>query len=155
MEESVSSSLIVTSSCSWETRIWGLSLSQLRLFCSTFWGVCNLIEVDRRFGRTYCLCFQVDEYTRQASRAQADFCLAPHDRNIMFLTYTRLCSFISQNVVLRKPWPVVNDRLCGLVVRVPGYRSRGPGSIPGASRFSVKQWVWNAVHSASWVKLGS
>jgi hypothetical protein len=26
-------------------------------------------------------------------------------------------------------------RLCGLVVRVPGYRSRGPGSIPGATRF--------------------
>jgi hypothetical protein len=24
------------------------------------------------------------------------------------------------------------DRLCGLVVTVPGYRSRGPGSIPGA-----------------------
>jgi hypothetical protein len=23
------------------------------------------------------------------------------------------------------------DRLCGLVVRVPGYRSRGPGSSPG------------------------
>jgi hypothetical protein len=23
------------------------------------------------------------------------------------------------------------DRLCGLVARVPGYRSRGPGSIPG------------------------
>jgi hypothetical protein len=28
------------------------------------------------------------------------------------------------------------DRLCGLVVRVPGCRSRGPGSIPGATRFS-------------------
>jgi hypothetical protein len=28
------------------------------------------------------------------------------------------------------------DRLCGLVVRVPGYRSRGPGSISGATRFS-------------------
>jgi hypothetical protein len=27
------------------------------------------------------------------------------------------------------------DRLCGLVVSVPGYRSRGPGSIPGATRF--------------------
>jgi hypothetical protein len=26
------------------------------------------------------------------------------------------------------------DRLCGLVVRVPGYRFRGPGSIPGATR---------------------
>jgi hypothetical protein len=27
---------------------------------------------------------------------------------------------------------------CGLVVRVPGYRSRGPGSIPGYTRFSEK-----------------
>jgi hypothetical protein len=26
--------------------------------------------------------------------------------------------------------------VCGLVVRAPGYRSRGPGSIPGATRFS-------------------
>jgi hypothetical protein len=34
------------------------------------------------------------------------------------------------------------DRLCGLV-RVPGYRSRGPDSIPGATRFSEKYWVWN------------
>jgi hypothetical protein len=42
----------------------------------------------------------------------------------------------------------MNDRLCGLVVRVPGYRSRGPGSIPGATRFSEKQWVWNGVYSA-------
>jgi hypothetical protein len=41
------------------------------------------------------------------------------------------------------------DRLCGLEVRVPGYRSIGPGSIPGATRFSEKQWVWNGVHSAS------
>jgi hypothetical protein len=30
------------------------------------------------------------------------------------------------------------DCLCGLVVRVPGYRSRGPGSIPGATRFFEK-----------------
>jgi hypothetical protein len=28
------------------------------------------------------------------------------------------------------------DHLCGLVVRVLGYRSRGPGSIPGATRLS-------------------
>jgi hypothetical protein len=41
------------------------------------------------------------------------------------------------------------DCLCDLVVRVPGYRSRGPGSISGATRFSEKHWVWNAVHSAS------
>jgi hypothetical protein len=30
------------------------------------------------------------------------------------------------------------DRLCGLVVRVSDYRSRGPGLIPGATRFSEK-----------------
>jgi hypothetical protein len=29
---------------------------------------------------------------------------------------------------------VYNDRLCGLVVRVLGYRSGGPGSIPGTTR---------------------
>jgi hypothetical protein len=28
----------------------------------------------------------------------------------------------------------ISDRLCGLMVRVPGYRSRGPGSISSASR---------------------
>jgi hypothetical protein len=30
------------------------------------------------------------------------------------------------------------DRLCGLVVRIPGYRSGGSGSIPGNTRFSEK-----------------
>jgi hypothetical protein len=41
---------------------------------------------------------------------------------------------------------IKGDRLCGLVVRVPGYRSRGSGSIPECYQ---KQWVWNGVHSAS------
>jgi hypothetical protein len=31
---------------------------------------------------------------------------------------------------------VMHDRHCGLVVRVPGYRSRGPGSIPDFLRNS-------------------
>jgi hypothetical protein len=30
-----------------------------------------------------------------------------------------------------------SDRLCGLVVRVLGYRSGGPGSIPGTTREKV------------------
>jgi hypothetical protein len=30
------------------------------------------------------------------------------------------------------------DRLCGLAVRVPGYRSRSPGYISGATRLSEK-----------------
>jgi hypothetical protein len=29
---------------------------------------------------------------------------------------------------------VIRDRLCGLVVRVLGYRSGGPGSIPGTTK---------------------
>jgi hypothetical protein len=33
---------------------------------------------------------------------------------------------------------VQRDRLCGLVVGLPGYRSRGPGSIPCATRISEK-----------------
>jgi hypothetical protein len=33
---------------------------------------------------------------------------------------------------------VSSVRFCGLVVRVPGYRSRGQGSIPGITRFSEK-----------------
>jgi hypothetical protein len=31
-----------------------------------------------------------------------------------------------------------SDRFCGLVIRVPGHRSRGPCSIPGATRFPEK-----------------
>jgi hypothetical protein len=31
----------------------------------------------------------------------------------------------------------LSDRLCGLVVRVLGYRSGGPGSIPGTSKKKV------------------
>jgi hypothetical protein len=48
---------------------------------------------------------------------------------------TRLCYLLS---LYQK------DHVCGLVVRVPG-----------ATRFSEKQWVWNGVHSASRVKLKS
>jgi hypothetical protein len=40
------------------------------------------------------------------------------------------------------------DRLCGLVVRVLGYRSGGPGSIPGTTR-KISSGVWNGVHTAS------
>jgi hypothetical protein len=43
-------------------------------------------------------------------------------------------------------------RPCGLVVRLPGYRSRGPGSILGATGFSEKQWDevmgrWRELHN--------
>jgi hypothetical protein len=35
-------------------------------------------------------------------------------------------------------WVKFCDRFCGIVVRVPGYRSRGLGSIPGTTKFSKK-----------------
>jgi hypothetical protein len=37
-----------------------------------------------------------------------------------------------------RPQVTAGDGLCGVVVRVPGYRSRCPGLIPGATRFSEK-----------------
>jgi hypothetical protein len=39
--------------------------------------------------------------------------------------------------ILKKVF-LIGDPLCGLIVRVPGYRFRGPGSIPGTVRFSEK-----------------
>jgi hypothetical protein len=33
----------------------------------------------------------------------------------------------------------IYDRLCGLVVRVLGYRSGGPGSIPGTNKKKKKK----------------
>jgi hypothetical protein len=33
---------------------------------------------------------------------------------------------------------VKSSRLCDLAVKVSGYKYRGPGSIPGATRFSEK-----------------
>jgi hypothetical protein len=38
------------------------------------------------------------------------------------------------NYLLFLLWYILHDRLCGLVIRVLGYRSGGPGSIPGTTR---------------------
>jgi hypothetical protein len=46
-------------------------------------------------------------------------------------------SCLVQSVKLRSKQQT--DRLCGLVVRVLGYRSGGPGSIFGTTRFSEKK----------------
>jgi hypothetical protein len=60
------------------------------------------------------------------------------------------------------PWQYKHSEITRLhrqtaasVVRVPGYRSRGAGSIPGDIRFSEKKWVWNGVHLTSRVQLRS
>jgi hypothetical protein len=41
------------------------------------------------------------------------------------------------------------DRICGLVVRVLGYRSGGPGSIPGTTRKKVAGLEWGPLSLVS------
>jgi hypothetical protein len=53
------------------------------------------------------------------------------DRKVKYILATKLQFNINSMEML-------TDRLCGLVVRVPGYKSRGPGSIRRATRFSEK-----------------
>jgi hypothetical protein len=45
------------------------------------------------------------------------------------------CCYVNNFEILFAEHLFYHDRLCGLVVRVSGFRSRGLGSIPGATRF--------------------
>jgi hypothetical protein len=45
-----------------------------------------------------------------------------------------VCIYVISGVCIE-----MSDRHCGLAVRVLGYRSGGPGSIPGTTRFSGKK----------------
>jgi hypothetical protein len=58
----------------------------------------------------------------------------------MFLPSCKKPSFtpIQNHRQNHSPVSCHTDRLCGVVVRVPGYRSRDLGSIPGATRFYEK-----------------
>jgi hypothetical protein len=53
-----------------------------------------------------------------------------------FVYHPNICLEGSKTNIL-KCFGVFGDRLCGLVVRVLGYRSGGPGSIPGTARRKV------------------
>jgi hypothetical protein len=55
------------------------------------------------------------------------FTLVVHNAHVMKI-YAIPCSDINHR------FKIIRDRLCGLVVRVLGYRSGGPGSIPGTTR---------------------
>jgi hypothetical protein len=50
------------------------------------------------------------------------------------MTSTQDKKVFSFNSVIYTFLLLLPDRLCGLVVRVVGYRSGGPGSIPGTTR---------------------
>jgi hypothetical protein len=49
-----------------------------------------------------------------------------------------LSKCLLRNLFLQIKFIILSDRFCGIVVRVPDYRSRSPGSIPGATTFSEK-----------------
>jgi hypothetical protein len=60
----------------------------------------------------------------------------------MYAKYRRICPLFSNTDEMLSAcnlhynlYMFSVDRFCGLVDRVPGYRSRGPGSIPGAIKF--------------------
>jgi hypothetical protein len=45
-----------------------------------------------------------------------------------------LVNFVTESLLDLRIYVTTLDRPCGLVVRVLGYRSEGPGSIPGTTR---------------------
>jgi hypothetical protein len=77
--------------------------------------------------------------------------LLSHIARIFFVARRQLPEFTMYVICTHSQWyahlmRIINsldvaifDRLCGLVVRVPGYRSRGPGSISGTTKFYEKQ----------------
>jgi hypothetical protein len=56
-----------------------------------------------------------------------------HERGLPSPESTAVLSFL-RALLQKYMLGVLSDRLCGLVVRVLGYRSGGPGSIPGTTR---------------------
>jgi hypothetical protein len=67
--------------------------------------------------------------------------LVPGDVLPSFLHKRNLDTFLplrSGTIVTFVGYVEIKLSLRGLEVRVPGYRSRGPGPIPGAPRFSEK-----------------
>jgi hypothetical protein len=82
------------------------------------------------------------------------YCAFPYASDIWVASFTLLLLFYFLLLMVYSLfiglWPLFQfphhiHRRCPplCVVSVPGYRSRGPGSIPGATRFSEKWWVWN------------
>jgi hypothetical protein len=42
---------------------------------------------------------------------------------------------------------IEGNRLCGLVVTVPGYESRGPGSVPGATLVRIIEELFQGIET--------
>jgi hypothetical protein len=111
-----------------------------------------------------------NDTTRQISqscetRCDTESCLQFLCQNTAMLLYCCIQKYGQQNKIIAQqqvPWcqqllasyAETGDRLCGLVVRVLGYRSGGPGSIPITTRKKRKKWSGSGTES-NWVQLRS
>jgi hypothetical protein len=96
---------------------------------------CSLYT-NKRFGETYHFHLQgwisAEQETGLLAHGYKKLLYNPGERNFQKQIWsTNFSAFRIFNTQFND-----NDRPCGLVVRVPGYRSRGPNSIPGTTRFS-------------------
>jgi hypothetical protein len=102
--------------------------------------------------RNACICTPTSAYVfiewrTRVTPTLAVTCFAEggSDSPLLYLRPTPTLHFVlHRKLFFRNPILFVicintfSDLLYGLVVRVPGYRSRGPGSISGATRYSEK-----------------
>jgi hypothetical protein len=100
---------------------------------TVFIGVKNVSNKCCREPQTYnTVLFLVLQISRYLSKSNCNTASSPNLRNLYRNHHNRYTVHLFPNSVLSE------NRLCGLVVRVPGYRSRGPGLISGAIILSEK-----------------
>jgi hypothetical protein len=87
----------------------------------------SVYRVSERVNVEPCELLKSEAYDHVPSRGLEGLYLGryPENTKLSLLWYFREISYN-------------NDRLCGLVVRVLGYRSGGPGSVPGTTRNQKK-----------------
>jgi hypothetical protein len=102
-------------------------------------------EVQKLWSKPLCLIKQRDNFifTGDVSgfRGKVYWCKDGRKVSIGFhknriIMYLVITDNLDYNWIIRlyRYGKIYDDRLCGLVVRVLGYRSGGPGSIPGTTR---------------------
>jgi hypothetical protein len=81
------------------------------------------------------------------------------DRNMLWNIYYKMymwntisCEAGKKHILFKSVYYSIYyiDRLCGLVVRVLGYRSGGPGSIPGTTRKKKSGTGSTQLHEYNW-----
>jgi hypothetical protein len=110
------------------------------VFCNV--TSCSPPRFRSSFGATNWLHLQSRWRCTKQAMKQTNFSTA--HCNVYKTTRRHVPEHLHRSEIMRSKTWVINDihiecdRLCGLMVRVPSCRYRGPGSIPGATRVSEK-----------------